>query len=342
MRPGRSSGFRERAQALRDAIVRAAVRRAVDAVRYQPPQLGIAMACGAGDEGRPTTGLLDRRSLPVVGRAARLPDALARMVASLAARGLGPTAAAIVSWLSGAVAGRANRAGATAVLRPFATRAHPGMLVPHPHDVAVLAVDMRGFSNLTGTLDDTRYLADLIGEYLSELTRIVERHHGVVFQYTGDGLLALFLPELAGLGKAEALERLAHATAPELHEAFDAMYARWREEWAGSGRRGAEIGLGTGLSFGRAAIGLIGPAGRKQFAVIGEPVNLAAFLCSQAPAGTLLVDRDSFGRAGTAPPPVMLVRLRSKKPHQRIETVCLRYGARHPAAGGWLDDAASS
>jgi class 3 adenylate cyclase len=62
--------------------------------------------------------------------------------------------------------------------------------------------------------------------------------------------------------------------------------------------------------------------------VIGEPVNQAAYLCSQAPAGTLLVERDAFTRAGAPLPTERVVRLRSKKRHQRIETIWLRYGAR--------------
>jgi hypothetical protein len=58
-------------------------------------------------------------------------------------------------------------------------------------------------------------------------------------------------------------------------------------------------------------------------------VNVAAYLCSQAHAGTVLVDRDSFVRAGASLPPAPVVRLRSKKPHQRIATVCLK-----PVAAG--------
>src|SRR6185436_12014916 len=175
-------------------------------------------------------------------------------------------------------------------------------LVPHQHAVAVLAADMRGFSHLTRTLRDTQYLADLVGEYLTELTRVAERHRGVIFQYTGDGLLALFLPELSGLGDGAMLHRLVHETAAEMQSVFDTLAARWRIEWSERGRDGAEVGLGLGLSFGPATIGFLGPAGKKQFGVIGEPVNLAAFLCSQAHAGSILMDLDSFERAGTVPP----------------------------------------
>ena len=156
----------------------------------------------------------------------------------------------------------------------------------------------------------------------------MEHHRGVVFHYTGDGLLALFLPELMAMTASEMLDRLLHETAAELHAAFDALHARWRRDWQASKREGAEVGLGLGLSFGRATIGFLGPAGKKQFGVIGEPVNLAAFLCSQAHAGTILVDCDSFVRAAAGPPAAKIVRLHAKKRHHRIRAFSRRYGAR--------------
>src|SRR5207245_1935268 len=99
--------------------------------------------------------------------------------------------------------------------------AHTGLLVPHAHDAAVLAVDMRGFSQLTLALDDTPYLAGLLEEYLTALTWVVECHRGVVFQYTGDGLLALFIAELAGGTPGAMLDRLVNEMCPQLHREFD-------------------------------------------------------------------------------------------------------------------------
>ena len=162
--------------------------------------------------------------------------------------------------------------------------------------------------------------------YLTELTEVVEHHRGVVFQYTGDGLLALFLPELAGVDGPALLDRLVNETSPALHAVFDVLYAGWRSEWRESGRQIVDIGLGAGLSFGRATIGFIGPSGKKQFGAIGEPVNLAAFLGSEAGAGTSLVDCASFRRAGGLPPPGKVVRLRSRKRYQRVETLRLYHG----------------
>ena len=318
-----------------DRLTWSAVRGAVDAVRYQPRHVELLLACGARQPGVPpplVSWVAAARERPAVACLTGTPYALVRALSTQASRWLGPTASALVRSASGAAAATADRLGAALVELPLRARAHPGLLVPHPHDVAVVAIDMRGFSRLTQALDDTQHVTELIGDYLTVMTTVVERHRGVVFQYTGDGLLALFLPEIAGSDAASMLDRLVHELARELHEEFAAAYTRWRTEWEHSGRVGSPIGLGVGLSFGRATIGYIGPAGKKQFGVIGEPVNLAAFLCSAAAAGTVLVDRASFIRAGREPASGTPLRLRSKKRHQRLDAICVRYV---DARNGW-------
>jgi class 3 adenylate cyclase len=318
-----------------DALVRRAVRGVVDAVRYEPQHLALVLACGASQPEVPTPVVrwwAGVRVEPTFIALSALPHAVVRLTASAAARWFGPTASALVRWLSGAGASLADHVTARPIERSLRARAHPGLLVPHPHELAVLAVDMRGFSLLTRELHDTQYLSDVIGEYLTALTRVVEDHGGVVFQYTGDGLLAVFLPELAAASPAVLLERLAYEACPALHEGFLTLRARWHAEWVRGGRPAVRIGLGAGLSFGAATVGLLGAAGKKQIGVIGEPVNVAAYLCSQARAGTVLVDCGSFARAGSDLPAGKVVRLRSKKPHQRISTVCLTYVPRRPAA----------
>jgi len=323
-------GLSARTRAWLDRMVWLTARGAVDAVRYQPRHLDLVVAaCGTSQPGMsPSVArwLVETRAQPAVVHVSRLPHAMVRTLARQAARWFGPTASAVVRFFSGALAAAADHAGSLPVERRLVARVHPGLLVPHLHVVAVLAVDMRGFSKLTGALEDTQYLAELIEIYLTELTEVVERDRGVVFQYTGDGLLALFLPELAGVDGAVLLDRLVNHTSPALHGVFDNLYAGWRTEWRQSGRPVVEIGLGAGLSFGRATIGFIGPSGKKQFGALGEPVNLAAFLGSEAGPGTSLVDCGSFRRAGAPPPPGKIFHLRSRKQRQRVETLRLYHG----------------
>ena len=318
---------------LLDAATWAAARGAVDAVRYRPRELGLAAACAVSQPEVPSPvarWIAHVPTLPVVVLVSRAPHAALTEAAGRLGHWFGPTASAVTRWFAGALAAAADRIGAQTTQLPLATRAHPGLLVPHPHSVAVLAVDMRGFSRLTRALAGSSALVQLIEEYLSVLTTVVEEHRGVVFDYTGDGLLALFLPELAGTENGEMLERLVHEMGPDLHRAFDGAYDAWLAEWRVRGVEAMEIGLGAGISFGDAMVGFMGPRGKKQVGVLGEPVNLAAYLCSQAQPGTLLIDVDSFGRAGAPLPPARVVRLNSKKRHQRIRTVSLLYGRRRP------------
>lgn len=327
-------------EAAADRVAWVAAREAVEAVRYQPPHLKLLLACGTSQPEVPeglARWLVETPARPAMRQLSQLPHAAVRALAAQAAEWFGPTASAVVRFSSGATAAAADRMGAEPLERRMRASVHPGLLVPHPHDVAVLAVDMRGFSELTRALDDTQYLANLIEEYLSTMTRIVEQHRGVVFQYTGDGLLALFLAELAGAPAGALFDRLVHDTTRSLHAEFDALHARWREEWHATGRGTVPIGLGVGLSFGRVTMGFIGASGKKHFGALGEPVNVAALLCGEAEAGTVLVDHESFTRVGIQPLRSRIVRVRSRKLRRRLEAVSIRYGARAEAEPfSWL------
>jgi len=301
-----------------------AVREVVDAVRYRPPETALALAGAATDGLVPeVAGWLARAGVRV---AAGVPQDDVRD--RIAAGHRCSAAGAVVQWYRGAVRGATDRLSAQAVQRLLGGQASPGMLVPHRHDVAVVAVDMRGFSRLTSELRDTQQLAQLVSHYQTVLTAAIERHHGLVFQYTGDGLLAVFLPELTGLESDAMLDLLITRVLPDLHAGFTRLAREWRTEWQATGMRVHRVGLGTGLSFGGVTLGFMGPPGKEHVGVLGEPVNVAAFLCSQAPGGTLLIDRESFARARAREPRGEIRQLRSKKPHQRMATLLLR-----PASG---------
>jgi len=282
-----------------DLISWSAATRIVDLVRYRPAALADGTAVGAPELAP-----------------------LARFVPSF--RLNPPSSTGVQAALRSMIEGTGSMM--TPEVRPAWLRT--GMLVPQPRGVIILVADMRGFSALTNQLGDTQYLTKVIDEYLSEMTRIIEAHRGIVFQYTGDGLLALLVPELLGLEPADAMERMAKDAAAEMHESFVRMHARWRAEWNRQGRNSSDIGLGVGISYGRATVGLVGPTNKKFFGVVGAPVNVAAFLCSQAKAGATLVDCGSYERAGAEPPKAKLVRLKSAKLHQRVEALCFTTVAR--------------
>jgi predicted methyltransferase len=150
---GATKRLNEVASAVLDGLAWEAARKAVDVVRYQPRQLDLVLACGVDQPEVPlpvTRWLVEARTWPALRHLSTIPHRIVRLVAAEAARWLGPTGSAVVRWSSGAVAAAVDHAGASTLQQPLRARAHPGMLVPHPHQVAVIAVDMRGFSNLTG------------------------------------------------------------------------------------------------------------------------------------------------------------------------------------------------
>lgn len=294
-------------------------RDTVGAVRYEPRRMVLA-------GGRTLDELRASRASPAMGRVSHWIDQSVDSIADAAGRRFGETAAAWVRWVTEAAGGLIDDLGSSAIDHiPVPGAVTPRMLKPHVHTVGVLVLDMRGFSKLTLALDDPQELTARVEEYLAEMTNVVEKHSGVVFQYTGDGLLALYVPELTRLDGRSLVEHMMGPVSADLHLAFDRLHEQWRLEWESQKRRVPEIGLAVGLTYGAGTIGMVGPPGRKYFGIVGAPVNQAAFYCSQARAGTTLIDEETLRATGALRPKASSrVRLRSEKLHQRIATIELR------------------
>jgi adenylate cyclase len=88
---------------------------------------------------------------------------------------------------------------------------------------------------------------------------VILRHGGHVDKFTGDGLLAVF-------------------GAPERHADHAARAVGSAREIAQLVRHrlGGKLRVGVGVNSGRVVVGTIGGGGRRDFTVIGDPVNTAA------------------------------------------------------------------
>ena len=127
---------------------------------------------------------------------------------------------------------------------------------------AILLSDLRDFTALSDRLPAERVIA-LLNDYFDIVTTQVEKHHGQVLKFTGDGLLAVF--DVGGSNRGTACCQAVHAAI----DAVRAM-AAWNRD------REEPLELGIALHLDDVLYGNIGAAGRLDFTVIGRAVNEAA------------------------------------------------------------------
>ena len=154
----------------------------------------------------------------------------------------------------------------------------PTTLAPTRRNLSILVSDIRGFTEMSERMEPEE-LVDALNQYFSAMTDVVFSHGGTLDKYLGDGILAFFGEPIPFEDHAER----AVATAFEMQAALE----RLREMWMA--RYEEELGIGIGISTGYVTVGNIGSADRIDYTVIGNHVNLASRLATNASSGQVLV-----------------------------------------------------
>lgn len=134
-------------------------------------------------------------------------------------------------------------------------------------DVAILTVDLRGFTRLAVDLAPDEVMK-LLQEYQSLICPLIASNGGSIDKFLGDGILASFGAVAASAtGAADALR------------AADAVLGaadRWATERQAASL--APLAVGVAVASGRVVFGAVGDGERLEFTVIGDAVNFAAKL----------------------------------------------------------------
>jgi adenylate cyclase len=139
--------------------------------------------------------------------------------------------------------------------------------------VTVLFTDLKGFSTISEQMEPAR-LYEWLNGYLGAMAQVIQEHGGVLKQFTGDGILALFgvpvpHPTVAEQSKdATAAVRCALALGWRLVEL--------QREWQAADL--PPVSMRAGLYTGEVAAGSVGSDDRFEYAVIGDVVNTASRL----------------------------------------------------------------
>ena len=145
-------------------------------------------------------------------------------------------------------------------------------------DIAVLFVDIRGFTTMSEALEPEQVVA-ILNEYLSLTTKAIFDNSGTLDKFVGDCTMAVFnspfdLPDY---------EFKAVCAAMDIVNGGKALEKTLIEKY------GRSVGFGVGVNVGPAVVGNIGCDFRMDFTAIGDTVNTAARLEANAKKSQVLI-----------------------------------------------------
>jgi len=152
-------------------------------------------------------------------------------------------------------------------------------------DMTVMFCDIRDYTPMTvGRAPEE--VIEILNHHMGAMTRIVQAHKGVINQFAGDAIMALFGAPRSYGDDAQRAVRCAKAMMLERERMnADAVHT---------------LRIGVGIASGPMVAGCIGEESRSDYTVVGERVVLGARIAAAAAPGQILVDDETRVRIGVA------------------------------------------
>jgi adenylate cyclase len=156
-------------------------------------------------------------------------------------------------------------------------------------EVSILFSDLRGFTTLSEQMEPERIAAHL-NEYFDAMTTAIFAHHGMINDFVGDAVMAVFGAPVADPDHAWHAVQSALA----MNRALEALNRRW--DAAGLPHLRMGIGIHTGAVF----AGNVGGRDRIKYTVIGDPVNVASRVegLNKELGTTILITEETLAAVG--------------------------------------------
>jgi adenylate cyclase len=134
-------------------------------------------------------------------------------------------------------------------------------------EMTVLFSDVRGFTTISEGLDP-KELTQLMNEYLTPMTFVIQKHRGTIDKYMGDAIMAFWGAPIKDPDNAR------HA----LEAAMDMIAELKNVQIAFEAKGWPPIKIGVGLNTGVMTVGNMGSSFRMAYTVMGDAVNLGSRL----------------------------------------------------------------
>jgi adenylate cyclase len=132
---------------------------------------------------------------------------------------------------------------------------------------AILFCDLRGFSTLSTRIAPEQ-LVEQLNEYLNAMVGAILAAGGTVDKFIGDAIMAEFGSPISYGDQVDALKAVQAALG--MRQALVVLHQQWQQQ-------GKELLFnGIGIHYGEAIAGDIGSWQRREYALIGDAVNIAS------------------------------------------------------------------
>ncbi|MBO5237978.1 MAG: adenylate/guanylate cyclase domain-containing protein [Lachnospiraceae bacterium] len=152
-------------------------------------------------------------------------------------------------------------------------------------DIAVLFVDIRGFTTMSEVLEPEQ-VVEILNQYLNLTTQAIFKNKGTLDKFVGDATMAVFNSPF----DLDDYEYRAVCAAMDIVAGGAALEEKLMKEF------GRSVGFGVGVNCGPAVVGNVGCEFRMDFTAIGDTVNTAARLEANAKKGQVLISDTIYER----------------------------------------------
>ena len=149
--------------------------------------------------------------------------------------------------------------------------------------VSVLFADIRSFTEICEKMlpED---VVNMLNRYLSIIIKRILDNEGMVNKFAGDNIMAVW-------NAPQFQHQHARLAVKAAWEAQQAIIERQRDD-----NSLPRVQFGIGINTGEALAGNVGSAGRAEYTLIGDAVNMASRICSAAPGGEIWIGPETYSQ----------------------------------------------
>jgi adenylate cyclase len=182
------------------------------------------------------------------------------------------------------------------------------VLTGERREATVLFCDIRGFTPLSERMSPEDVVL-LLNEFYALMIETVFKHDGTLDKFLGDAVMAVFGAPIAHPDHAVRAVRTAIAMQVGITALNEARAKEGKER----------IQVGIGVSVGEVVAGTVGSGERMEYTVIGDSVNLASRLESNAKPGRILISERTYDKVRNLVEVVPLGPIKVKGKEEQVE-----------------------